>query len=87
MYEGHGAAERDNGGQPFHVGQAVALARGKLAGLTGIVERFGPNSRCLIRLDGFESSVFVRIDAALVQERGCEAIAKHRGVARATPHE
>jgi hypothetical protein len=82
MNEGNGSARRDNGGRRFQVGQAVALARGKLAGLTGIVERWGPDARCLIRLDGFGSAVFVRIDSSLVEKRGYETVATDRGPRR-----
>jgi hypothetical protein len=74
MIDDTGSGEPDVGGRPFQVGQAVALARGKLAGLTGVVERCGPGTRCLIRLDVVESGVRVLIDASCVAEQPYETV-------------
>lgn len=69
MIDDNGSVRHSNGNGRIRVGQSVALTRGALAGMTGVLERFGDGQRCLIRLDIVERGVLLIIDAAAVRQR------------------
>lgn len=69
MIDENGTVPHGNGNGRLRKGQAVAITRGALTGMTGILDRFKDGQRCLIRLDVVQRGVLLIIDAAAVGER------------------
>lgn len=64
---------REPSGFGLQVGTPVALSRGAMADLSGVLIGFRGDRHCLIELDGAPKGVVLLVDGAVIKERaaGC----------------